>query len=354
MNQIDNKMKMISSRVSVFFKILLLSGLLLGSLNTLAAQVSQEAFIDKMVSQHGFDRYQLMSLLEKAKVKKSILKLMYYPPKKKRKRRYRGKPWYKYRRNFLSSQSINRGIDFWRQNASALERAQRTYGVPAEIIVAIIGVETRYGRIMGNFRVIDALKTLAFHYPRRADFFQEELEHYLLFTLEEGRDPLKQKGSYAGAMGLGQFMPSSYRRYAVDFDGDGERDIWTNTTDAIGSVANYFRSFGWKTGEPVIKATQVRPNAVESLLTQKFNTKSERFKPRYPLWQLKQKGALYHGDEPNDMLGRLIDLRTEIGTAYWLGFQNYYVITRYNNSKHYAMAVYQLAQEIANGYAESD
>jgi len=345
-NKIDNKMKMISSRVSVFFKILLLSGLLLGSFNTLAAQVSQEAFIDNMVSQHGFDRYRLIDLLGKAKVKKSILKLMYYPPKKKRKRRYRGKPWYKYRRNFVNTRSINRGIDFWRENASALKRAQKTYGVPAEIIVAIIGVETRYGRIMGNFRVIDALKTLAFHYPRRADFFREELEHYLLFTREEGVDPLIKKGSYAGAMGLGQFMPSSYRRYAVDFDGDGERNIWTNTTDAIGSVANYFRSFGWKTGESVIKATQVRPNAVEGLLTKKF-------KPQYPLWQLKQRGALYHGDEPNDMLGLLVDLRTEIGTAYWLGFQNYYVITRYNNSKHYAMAVYQLAQEIANGYAES-
>ncbi len=348
-------MKMISSRcvfsVSVFFKILLLSGLLLGSFNTLAAQVSQEAFIDNMVLQHGFDRYQLIDLLGKAKVKKSILKLMYYPPKKKRKRRYRGKPWYKYRRNFVNSKSINRGIDFWRGNASALERAQRTYGVPAEIIVAIIGVETRYGRIMGNFRVIDALKTLAFHYPRRADFFRDELKHYLLFTSEEGLDPLTQKGSYAGAMGLGQFMPSSYRRYAIDFDGDGERDIWTNTTDAIGSVANYFRSFGWETGKPVIKATQVRPNAVEGLLVRR--SKKQKFKPQYPLRQLKQRGVLYHGDEPNNMLGLLVDLRTEIGTAYWLGFQNYYVITRYNNSKHYAMAVYQLAQEIANGYAES-
>ena len=319
-----------------YARAILLTGLLFCSFSVTATIINQETFINDMVIWHGFDRAYLTQLLDKAKLKKSILKIMSRPPGKRR-------PWYKYRRIFINTRRVLRGVEFWQQNAEALKRAEAIYGVPASIIVAIIGVETLYGQNKGKYPVLDALTTLAFNYPRRADFFREELEHYLLLTQAEGLNPLKQKGSYAGAMGIGQFMPSSFRRYAVDFDADGRRDIWTNNTDAIGSVANYFHHHGWQTGQPVIKATQVRPNAVGTLL-------ALNFKPEYTLRQLKQKGLLYHGDEPNNMDCMFIDLETEIGTAYWVGFQNYYVITRYNHSKRYAMAVYQLAQEIANHY----
>jgi membrane-bound lytic murein transglycosylase B len=322
-----------------YARIILLSGLLLCSSSITAGIVDRETFIDSMVSEHGFNRFYLTDLLNKAKVKKSILKIMFRPVGKAR-------PWYKYRRNFLTERHIKGGVKFWRRNATALQRAADFYGVPIEIIVAIIGVETIYGKHKGNFRVLDALVTIAFNYPRRADFFRDELKHFLLLTREEGRDPLSLKGSYAGAMGIGQFMPSSFRRYAIDFDNDGRRNIWTNNTDAIGSVANYFRSHGWVTGQPVIKPTQVRPNAIGKLLNLEF-------KPQYTLQQLKQWGLLYHGDEPNSTNSMVIDLKTEQGTTYWVGFQNYYVITRYNRSKRYAMAVYQLAQEIARRYGKT-
>ncbi len=345
MNKITNEeSKLICSINAVSMKryarTILLSGLLLCSFGVTAEIVSIETFIDDMVARHNFNKFDLIDLLDQAKIKKSILKVMSRPRGKK------PSPWYKYRRIFLNAKRINGGVKFWQRNAKALKRAEATYGVPAEMIVAIIGVETLYGKIKGNFRVLDALTTLAFNYPRRADFFRQELEHYLLLTREEGLDPLAQKGSYAGAMGIGQFMPSSFRRFAVDFDGDGRRNIWTNNVDAIGSVANYFRSHKWQPGQPVIKPTQVRPDAVEGLLALEF-------KPQYTLRRLTRGGLLYHGDEPNSTKAMFIDLETEIGTTYWVGFQNYYVITRYNRSKRYAMAVYQLAQEIANRYGQT-
>ncbi len=320
--------------------VLILSILLLINLNVMAKPITQEQFITDMVERHHFDRYELTQLFNNAKVRKSIIKLMSRPPGKAR-------PWYQYRRNFIQTKRIKEGARFWQNNRQALQRAQATYGVPPEIIVAIIGVETIYGTITGNYRVIDALTTLSFHYLRRADFFREELEHYLLLTREEGLNPLHLKGSYAGAMGIGQFMPSSFRRYAVDFDDDGKRDIWNNNTDAIGSVAHYFHQHGWQPEQPVIQATQINPSAIETLL-------GLAFKPEYTLRQLKRLGLRYHGDEPNNTLGMFIDLETEQGTAYWLGFNNYYVITRYNHSKRYAMAVYQLAQEIARRYAQNN
>ena len=314
--------------------------LLLCSFNATAEMVSQEEFIYDMVTQYGFDQFQLIDLLDQASVKKRIIKLMTPRPHRKR------TPWYKYRRKFLTKHHINGGVKFWRRYARTLKRAEATYGVPAKIIVAIIGVETLYGKNKGKTRVIDALNTLTFHYARRADFFRDELKHYLLLTREEGLNPLRQKGSYAGAMGIGQFIPSSFRRYAVDFDGDGRRNIWTNNVDAIGSVANYFMKFGWQTGQPVIIATQVKPYAVANL-------SDLEFEPRYTLRQLKRHGLIYNGDEADNTKGMFISLKTEQGTAYWLGLKNFYVITRYNNSDRYAMAVYHLAQEIANRYAQT-
>ncbi|MCK5720617.1 MAG: lytic murein transglycosylase B [Thiomargarita sp.] len=312
----------------------LLSILLLYSFNSQAVVISQEKFIDNMVEKHHFSKTNLTSLLKKAKVKKSILKAISRPAGKV-------KPWYEYQRIFIKPNRIKQGVKFWQQNLYTLEQAKKIYGVPIEIIVAIIGVETIYGRNTGNFRVIDALNTLAFHYPKRANFFRSELEHYLLLTSEEKLDPLLQKGSYAGAMGIGQFMPSSFRRYAIDFDGDGKRNIWTNNKDAIGSVANYFKEFGWQTGEAVIEPADIYPN---------IDLESLEFKPKYSIGELKRKKILYSANKPDDMKCLLFDLETKIGTSYWLGFKNYYVITRYNHSKKYAMAVYQLAQEIAKNY----
>jgi len=309
--------------------------------NVMAKFVSQADFIDKMVSEHGFDEFYLTQLLGQAKVRQSIIKLMSRP------RRGKPTPWYRYRPIFLKANRINGGVKFWQKYAPTLQRAQATYGVPPEIITAIIGVETLYGKITGGYRVIDALTTLSFHYLRRADFFRDELEHFLILTREEGFDPLTLEGSYAGAMGIGQFMPSSFRNYAVDFDGDGKRDIWNNYVDAIGSVANYFYRHGWQAGEPVIKATQIRPDAIENLLALKFE-------PKYTLNYLKQLGLRYHGDEANNTRVMFLDLETEQGMAYWVGFNNYYVITRYNRSKRYATAVYQLAEAIAYRYYGRD
>ncbi len=315
-------------------KLVILIGILLISGVLKAEVISQAEFINDMVSRHNFGKSYLTKLLGKAKIKSNILKIMSRPAGKAR-------PWYKYRSAFIDNKRIKDGVKFWQENSQDLLRAEKVFGVPAKIIVAIIGVETIYGQNTGNIKVLDALTTIAFHYPRRADYFRGELEHYLIFTHAEGLDPLKLKGSYAGAMGLGQFMPSSFRTYAVDFDGDGKRNIWTNNSDVIGSVANYFKKHGWKTGKPIATATKIRTNAIKHLLALDFA-------PKYTLKQLKQWGLLYFGTEPNNTNGMIIDLETKLGTAYWLGFQNYYVITRYNHSKHYAMAVYHLAQELEN------
>ncbi|ALG68433.1 lytic murein transglycosylase B [Beggiatoa leptomitoformis] len=313
----------------------LLFALCVQSIATFAS--SQTEFITEMVNRHGFDYNYLSKLLAQTEVKQSILKAI-TPPKSGKAR-----PWYVYRKIFINDDRINGGVAFWRENAVALRYAEQTYGVPAEFLVAIIGVETNYGQNMGSYRILDALTTLAFNYPRRADYFRGELEDYLLFTREEHIDPLSLKGSYAGAMGLGQFMPSSFREFAVDFDNDGHRNIWSNPTDAVGSVANYFKQHGWQSKQPVMIATQVRPDAVKNLVALDF-------KPNYSLGWLKQNGLLFYGNLPDQTQGLVIDLETEQGMAYWFGLNNFYVITRYNHSSRYAMAVYQLATEIATLY----
>jgi len=316
-------------------KIIWLLGLLLWSSLNHAQMLSQSEFIQELVARHDFNPTHLAQWLAKAKVRPSILKAISRPGE--------AKPWYQYRPIFVNPPRIRAGVQFWQKHAKTLAQANAIYGVPAEIIVAIIGVETFYGQEMGNFRVIDALTTLAFHYPPRAPFFREELTNFFLLCREEGLNPLTPKGSYAGAMGLGQFMPSSFRKYAVDLDHNGKRNIWNNVTDVIGSIANYLKQHGWKANQPVITATQVHPEAVNRPLALELR----------PLEQLEQAGLLFYGERPKNAQGMLIDLETEQGTAYWLGFQNFYVITRYNRSKHYAMAVYQLAQEIATHYAKS-
>jgi membrane-bound lytic murein transglycosylase B len=295
-----------------------------------------QALIDEMVAEEGFDREQLQTILASAERKDSILKAISRPAEK-------SKPWYEYREIFLNEKRETQGIEFYREHRETLERAERETGVPAEVIVAIIGVETYYGRITGSYRVIDALSTLAFDYPKRSTFFTSELKNYLLLTREQGLDPLAFKGSYAGAMGYGQFMPSSYRAYAVDFDDDGVADIWNNPVDAIGSVANYFKRHGWQAGESV-----VFPAAATSEVDDAFFVRSRaELKPRFTISEFSAAGVTASEELPSDAMATAMKFELEDGFEYWLGLHNFYVITRYNHSAMYAMCVYQLSQRLA-------
>ena len=246
--------------------------------------------------------------------------------------------WERYRPRFLNERRINWGVQFWQENQIALARARATYGVPEEIIVAIIGVETEYGRNMGSFRVLEALATLAFYYPRRADFFRTELEQFLLLARENGMDPVNVRGSFAGAIGIPQFMPGSQRRYAVDFDGDRKVDLYGSVDDAIGSVARFLEQHGWQAGQAVAVPARFREAPEQRLI-------EAGIQPTLKVADLAQLGIT--GSADPQAVVTLVDLvspgRT---TEYWLGFNNFYVITRYNRSSFYAMSVFQLAEEI--------
>ena len=230
-------------------------------------------------------------------------------------------------------------MSFWQEHADTLQHAHEVFGVPQEIIVAIIGVETRYGRHTGKYPVLDALSTLAFAYPPRSSFFRKELKEYLLMTREEGLVPGKQLGSYAGAMGMPQFIPSSFRSYAVDFDNDGKRDLWTSPADAIGSVGNYFKRHHWKPGQPIASPVKVHGNRYQALI-------DNNLKRRYTLKELMDNGVILPQGLPTDLQGVLIEFETRNGPEYWVGWHNFYVISRYNHSALYSMAVYQLSQQI--------
>jgi membrane-bound lytic murein transglycosylase B len=249
------------------------------------------------------------------------------------------KPWYQYRPLFVTEGRIQGGLEFWNANQELLAGVERELGVPAQIIVAIIGVETRYGTYTGRYPVLDALTTLGFGYPKRGDFFRSELEQFLLLSREENIDPLTTKGSYAGAMGKPQFIASSYRRYAVDFDQDGRRDLWNSTPDVVGSVANYFVRHGWRPGDPV--ATPAR--GVERSHRRFVEAGN---KPSIPIGELAASGIGGAEALPRDSLASLIPLETKDGHEYWIGLHNFYVITRYNHSNLYAMAVFQLSEAI--------
>jgi membrane-bound lytic murein transglycosylase B len=246
--------------------------------------------------------------------------------------------WSRYRAKFLTDQHISKGAAFWQRHADTLRRASQQYGVPAEYVMGIMGVETIYGSNVGKDRVLDALTTLAFDYPRRAEYFTEELENFLLMTRDERVDPVTPRGSFAGAMGLGQFMPSSFRRWAVDFDGDGRKDLW-QPEDAIGSIANYFAEHGWREGERVVSpALATGPEA---------RLPESGFDTGYSLSALAEYGIRPAGNYRGSADGvRLLRLSTNDGDEYWLGHPNFYVITRYNRSSFYAMSVFQLAEAI--------
>lgn len=299
--------------------------------DTFSNDAEIRAFITDLVTRHGFERPSLEALFDEAERRQDILDAIARPAE--------AKPWFEYRPIFVNAQRINGGVDFWNRNAELLAKAERTYGVPPEVVTAIIGVETRYGANVGRYRVLDALATLAFEYPPRAAFFRSELEHFLLLTREEAADPLAIRGSYAGAMGQSQFISSSYRNFAVDFDDDGKRDLWNSTADAIGSVANYFREHGWATGQPVVSRARVRGDAYKDLLAQGL-------KPHTALAEFERRGVSSDEALASEQPAALIELQSESGAEYWIGLNNFYVITRYNRSPLYAMAVFQLSQEI--------
>lgn len=297
-------------------------------------------FIDEMVKRHGFDQNQLYTWFAAIQVRDDILAKISRPAEKT-------KPWHEYRAIFLDDQRINNGVIFWQTYQTQLALAERQYGVPAEIIIAILGVETRYGRVTGNDKVMEALATIAFAYPKRAAFFRKELEHYLLLTREEGIDPLALTGSYAGAMGLAQFMPSSYRSYAVDFDGDGRRDLWQNPADAIGSIAHYLSQHRWQPGDPIAIGATVEGDAYQKFI------RADLKPPQYSVKQLQSNNVfpsvpLTPADQQRQAM--LLEFNGQQGMEYWLGFNNFYVITRYNHSPLYAMAVYHLSWEIRHRY----
>ena len=292
-----------------------------------------DAYIEELIQQHDFSRPELEEVLAAAERRQDIIDLMRRPAERRLN-------WHEYRKIFLDEPRIAGGVEFWQQNQATLERAEKEYGVAPEVIVAIIGVETRYGRVTGRHRVVDALMTLAFDYPPRASFFRKELTQFLLLAREEGKNPTSLTGSYAGAMGFGQFIPSSYRNYAVDFDRDGVRDIWQNRTDAIGSVANYFSRHGWRGAAQVTLPVQLKAET-EQLL----DIANQSLKPTHSVAEMAEMGVNVDGLDPE---ARVLLLRLLGGDKpeYWLGFDDFYVITRYNHSRLYAMAVYQLGQEI--------
>ena len=296
---------------------------------TLNEQV--KIFIQRMVVQHHFNEQALTTLLQSANVKENILKRISSPAE--------ALPWYKYRKIFLNDARILGGIKFWHDNEKALTHVSTQTGVPAEIIVAIIGVETGYGKNMGNERVLDALSTLAFAYPPRSAFFTSELENFLLLCRDENINPNEPLGSYAGAMGYPQFMPSSFRTFAKDYNDDNQRDIWHNPSDAIASVANYFTKHDWQRGQEIALPATAVGNQYKSVL-------DKGLKPNMTIAQLSRLNVSLPTDLPSSTPAKLLAFDQADNEELWVILPNFYVITRYNHSPLYALAAYQLSQEI--------
>ena len=289
------------------------------------------AYVAELVAEHGFAAEELSELFAQAERKQTILDAIARPAERTLK-------WHEYRDIFIEEPRIAQGLEFWDTHAAVLEAAEARFGVAPEYVVAILGVETRYGRITGGYRVLDALVTLGFDYPPRAAFFRRELTEFLLLAREEGYNPLELTGSYAGAMGYGQFIPSSFRNYAVDFDGDGLRDIWSNPQDAVGSIANYFSRHGWQAGEDVVLQVQVDSDGADGIANESLDL-------THTVADLKRLGVALDG-LPAEQPVALFRMEGQDGDEYWVGLNNFHVITRYNRSRLYALAVHQLGQSI--------
>ncbi len=291
-----------------------------------------ETFIKLMAERHQFDASELRQVFHKVRPQPSVVKSTTAPAT--------SKPWSDFRAIMLTPERIHGGVKFWNEHAESLARARAVYGVPEEIILAILGVETRYGRLMGGYRVMDALYTNAFEMNLRAEFFRGELEQFLLLARDNGYDPLAIKGSFAGAMGMPQFIPTSYRKHAVDFDGDGKINLWENADDAIGSVGSYLRDFGWNVDGLIVVSAQVQTGNLAGLL-------EKGLKPNTSIAELRALGVEPAQDLPAQLTAGLVAYESGGASEYWLSLNNFWVITRYNRSKNYAMSVYQLAREIA-------
>jgi membrane-bound lytic murein transglycosylase B len=296
-------------------------------------QEEERAFAEEMANRHGFEQAWVEQQLEAAEHKEEIIAAITRPAE--------AMPWYRYRKIFMTEERIDGGVEFLEKHHDLLKQAESKYGVPAEIVTAIIGVETKYGKITGSHRVIDALKTLGFGYPKRGEFFRRQLEEFLLMMREEQMDPQQPLGSYAGAIGMPQFIPSSFRAFAIDFDGDGKRNLWDNPADVIGSVANYFAEHDWRQGEPVAFRLGVRLDGIEP-----GNRRGQ--KPNLGIDDLRALRAtlLLPANLGESEQVALLEFEQPAGNDYWLGLHNFYVITRYNHSNLYAMAVYQLSEAI--------
>lgn len=299
-----------------------------------------QAFINEMVQKHGFQRATLNKTFDQVMLQPKIIEAITRP--------YEKKPWDLYKDRFLTPERLQAGVAFWKANQKTLEKAEQYYGVPANIIVAIIGVETLYGKRQGDYRVIDALSTLAFNYPPRSPFFKKELAEYLLLCREHGVQPTEYLGSYAGAIGKPQFMPSSYRYYAANFTGHPKKDLVHDNEAVIASVANYFHQHGWKMNQSVVQPAQIHGRGYQQINT--ANKKAE-----YSIVQLKRAGILPepHRVTQSPRKAGLIALDTQKGQEFWIAYPNFYVITRYNTSPQYALVVYLLAQQLKNEWASS-
>jgi len=296
-----------------------------------------EAFVRELALRHGLVEDELKRVFERAQRLDPVLEAIARPAE-------RVKTWDEYRALLLTERRIAEGVEFWKKHRRTLERAQRKYGVAPEYVVAIIGVETFYGRNIGNWRVVDALTTLAFDYPPRAGFFRAELESYLLMAREAGIDVFSVRGSYAGAIGIPQFMPSSARRYAVDFDGNGTIDLQRSRADAIGSVANFLKVHGWQRDADVAVEARVAGEGWRAFA-------NGRFEPRHSLTELRQAGIDFDSPQPAGAPGTVVELsNAERPSEFRVGLRNFHVITRYNRSALYAAAVVDLALELKRGY----
>jgi membrane-bound lytic murein transglycosylase B len=297
------------------------------------------SFVDAVVAHDQLTRKAVLALLAKAEPQPKIIELMTRPAEKVT-------PWWEYHDHFLTPERIDLGVQFWAEHRQSLERIAAERGVAPEYLVAIVGVETRYGRSTGKFRVLDALATLAFDYPPRSDYFRGELEQFILLTHEDKLNPLTTTGSYAGAMGAPQFMPSTYRRYAIDADTDHKRDLWSDWDDIIASVANYLQEHGWETGGPVIAEARLDPDPT-------FQIDPHKVDLNETVGSLNAEGVRINLNLPAETPAVLICAEQQDGPAYRVGFKNFYVITRYNGSARYAMSVYDLAQAITQRIQET-
>lgn len=294
------------------------------------APTNADDFAQYMIEKHGFEP-EFKKYIKAVTKRQSILDAMSRPAE--------GKDWHEYRPIFLTQKRIKQGVQFMQKHEETLRRAEEQFQVPAEVITAIIGVETFYGRIQGTYPVVEAVSTLAFHYPRRAEFFASELEHYFLLARDENWEYNQPKGSYAGAMGMGQFISSSYRNDAIDFDGDGKINLFNNPVDAIGSVANYFKNRNWKYGEPVVEFLP----KLDAATAKKFKNKGR--KPQYSVGVLCEQAKVCM-DYDAEMMAGIYAYKQKNSTDYWIGYNNFNTILRYNTSPMYALAVFQLSQEI--------